>query len=219
VVRDPPHVLSPLQGGHQIDLPAGFLPVAATGRQIVGYLVQAMDPEEIVTVDAHTGRLGSPTGAFGAVVAAGHGRAYWIQRMHSDQVHSAAARGGAQRTYRLPTEPVEAPGAVSPDGRYLALVVRHATSDLHTGAHPRLGAQIAFLDLRTGRLHVVPGLALDPAYRPTIAFGAGGWLVVGYERHGVEGLAAWRPGLHSVIRSPFRGATSPAAPPIATSAG
>jgi hypothetical protein len=219
VVRDPPHVLAPLPGGHQIVLPAGFLPVAATGRRIVGYLVQAMDPEEIVTVDARTGQLGSPTGAFGAIVAAGQGRAYWIQRQHSDQLHSAAAGGGAERTYRLPTEPVEAPGAVSPDGRYLALIVRHAATDLRTGAHPRLDAQIAVLDLRTGRLRDVPGIALVPTYRPTLAFTSSGWLVIGYERGGREGLAAWRPGLSTAVRSPYRGATSPAAPPLAVTAG
>jgi hypothetical protein len=216
-VRDPPHVLAPLDGGRAVALPAGFAPASATRGQIVGNLVQAMDPTEIVSVDARSGEVRATSGASGIVVAAGHGRVYWTSGCAADRpclLHSAAARGGAEHAYRLPAGPTGSPGLVSPDGRYLALEVRHVATDVSAQPRsPALDGDLAVLELRTGGVHVVPGVALSAGYRPSLAFAPHGWLVVGYERAGIAQLIAWRPGLPRPVHSPFH-ATSPAAPPI-----
>lgn len=219
-VRDPPHVLSPLAGGHQVRMPAGFVPVAATRGQIVGNLVSAMDPEEIIAVDATTGHQHGTAGASGAVIAARAGRVYWAGGCGTGTppcvLDSATVGGGSPRVYPLAVKPVTTPGLVSPDGRKLALVVTSAAT--RSQPHRDLAARLAVLDVRTGRLHIVPGISVSAADQPSFTFARRGWLVIGYEHGGVEGLAAWRPGLRRPVRSPFRGA-GPAAPPIAVVSG
>ena len=218
-LRDPPHVLSPVTGGRDVPLPAGFVPVAATRGLVVGNLVSAMDPDEIIAVDTRSGRLKAISGAIGSILAVGDGRVYWTSRCATDapcRLLSAAARGGSERRFRLPAPPAGTPGQLSPDGRHLALVVDHVPDGRPRS--PALAGDVALLDLRSGRLQVVPGVALPTRYRPSFAFAPGGWLVVGYEHDGVSRLVAWRPGLARAVHSPFH-ATSPAAPPIAVPAG
>jgi len=216
VLRDPPHVLTPLGPGKDVSLIGGFAPVAATRGLVVGNLLRAMDPNEIVAVDARSGQLHATPGAIGSVVAVGHGRVFWTAGCTPDSrcmLLSAPARGGSAHPYRLAAPPAGSPGLLSPDGRYLALVVDHVAAG-GPARSPALGGDVALLDLHTGRLRVVPGLELSTRYRPSFAFAPGGWLVVGYAHDDRAQLVAWRPGLADPVRSPFR-ATSPAAPPIA----
>ena len=173
-LRDPPHVLSPLAGGRTVALPPGFVPVAATRGLVVGNLVSAMDPDEIIAVDTRSGQLKAISGAIGSILAVGDGRVYWTSRCATDapcRLLSAAARGGSERRFRLPAPPAGSPGRISPDGRHLALVVDHRADGRPRS--PALGGDVALVDLRSGRLQVVPGLALSTARPAELRLRAG----------------------------------------------
>ena len=224
-VVDPGHRLQPLAGGRAIALPAGFAPTAATHGVIVGNLAQGMDPAEIGAVRAADGAL-LPTSGVGSILGAAAGRYVWSAgcgpaTQNRCALQSAAVSATRVRTYRLPRPPGSPAGAVSPDGHIAAFTLTRASIDpYHRQGNPSPASDVAMLDLRSGRLTIVPHLELPSRYQPHLAFSPSGrWLVITATDDGLERLYAWRPGLTRPLVSPVPDLPSPAPPPVQVLSG
>ncbi len=148
VLRDPPHVLAPLAGGKDVDLPGGFAPVAATRGLVVGNLCgrwtrtrsspSTRAPASCTPPPVRSARSSPPArgGCTGPRAA--------------PRTPVPAARRGRAGRGRAPVPAARAAGRlarqVSPDGRYLALVVDHVADGRPRS--PALGGDVALLDLR-----------------------------------------------------------------------
>lgn len=224
-VVDPGHLLRSLAGGRRLPLPAGFAPAAATDGVIVGNLSQGMDPAEIGAVRASDGTL-LPTSGIGSILGAADGRYVWSAgcgpaTQNRCALQSATVSGGHVRTYRLPRPPGSPAGCMSPDGRTLAFTLTRASIDpYHRQGNPSPASDVALLDLRSGRLTLVPHLELPSRYQPQLAFSPSGrWLVITAADQGLARLFAWRPGLPRPLVSPLHEVPSPAPPPVQVLSG
>jgi hypothetical protein len=105
---------------------------------------------------------------------------------------------GAARRYRMPARRQPAVGAFSPDGRRLALTFAGVPAGPGAAAGGRGFAGV--LDLRTGALATVPGLATPTADHADVTWSADGrWLVIGVKWPEEELIALWRPGSEVTI--------------------
>jgi hypothetical protein len=224
-VVDPGHRLRPLDGGRSVALPAGFAPAAATHGVIVGNLSQGMDPAEIGAVRGSNGALQQVSG-IGSILGAAAGRFVWSAGCGPPthgrcELASATVAGTHPRTYRLPRPPGSPAGQLSPDGHTLAFTLTRAHVDrYHRQGNPSPASDVAVLDLRSGKLTIVPGLELPSRYEPQFAFAPSGhWLVITASENDSARLFAWRPGLPRPVVSPLGQVPSPAPPPVQVLSG
>ena len=204
--RDRGVVLTPLDGGRTVTLPATTGPVADTAA---GLVVAACDrrgarPCAVELVDPISGALvrrlavGFPLGAAGhtVLVSLPDCGVPTAQPCALESVDLATGRRAA--TFELPAGRVLASNAVfSPDGTRAAFQLARPGPDLRvrarTASRP---SDVAILNLRTGNLEIVPGLELAPGTQAGLAFGATSrWLLVTVSEGTHGELLAWRPGM------------------------
>ncbi|MGH8860055.1 MAG: hypothetical protein ACRDVG_02270, partial [Jatrophihabitantaceae bacterium] len=204
---------------HRVRLPRGFEPAGITRGVVVGG-VPSGNSYLVVLVDAASGAVRGILGT-GFTLAIGHGLVVWAYGCYAsiDQpctLHSTAVAGGESATFRLPRPPGSSGGILSPDGGRIAFTMERAAQDTRFGqGHPIPPTDIAILDLRTGRLEIVPGIELPAKSATGLAFSPDGrWLVIALDAGTRTRLLAWRSGLaHPYETAPIRG---PAAygPPV-----
>ncbi|MEN3358651.1 MAG: hypothetical protein V7637_2633 [Mycobacteriales bacterium] len=113
---------------------------------------------------------------------------------------------GAATPYPLPDEPATGHGSLSPGGRWLAMTVPAGPAP---GVPPDRPSSVAVLDLRTGTVTAVPGLALPPGQTPMLDWSADGRsLIVAVPGADTVRLGIWRPGTPrtpvTVLPTPYR---------------
>jgi hypothetical protein len=96
---------------------------------------------------------------------------------------------------------------MSPDGSEVALLLEAART-AQSDDHPFPPSNVALLNLRTGRLDVVPGVTVPAKAFPGLAFSANGrWLGIALDAGTSTRVLAWRPGLrHPYEMTPVPGA-------------
>ena len=208
----PRGLLIPLDGGHQVRLPANFYPEASASGVIVGVLeTLSAGPESVMLVDATTGSVRANLGK-GWPIAAGNGLVLLAKGCDAASdtpctLSRISVTGGAAASYRLPRPVYE--GVVSPDRRLIALTLERPTLDARFEGHPIPPNDIAILHLDTGRLEIVPGIEVPAKTSPGLAFAADSrWLVIALSAGSKTRLLAWRSGLtHPYESKPIAGQT------------
>lgn len=219
-------VLTPLEGGPAVILPAAASPVADTpaGLVVVAYDVRAAWPYTVELINPKTGapvrRLaqGFPLGASGHVALVS------LPDCGGPPTHSACtlesidlATGRVAARFALPPgRSPDSDAVFSPRGTLAAFQLARARPDPHfTTEGPPLPADVAVLDLHTGGLDVVPGLELPPNTHAGLAFSAtGSWLLVTVNEAEYGELLAWRPGMPGPVLVTTLPGPLAAAPPL-----
>lgn len=211
-VYSPRIVLRPVAGGAPVRLPAGFNPLAATDDHFLG----ALDSGDVdgpgglrtvATVErTSTPRVrplarGNPLVATAAVIlsstACDAGADCTLTRISPD--------GRGKRRFPLPRGRSPASAAVlSPDGRLAAFQLARAEPDpRYDLGHPGGPADLAVIDLRTGRLTVLPGVELAAKSFAGLAFSRDSrWLLIALNEGSRARLLVWRRGFDRPQRSP-----------------
>jgi hypothetical protein len=195
--------IRPLANGPRVNLPANTYPVAIENGVVVGTRgsdgVGEHRLEELLLIDARTGQVvATRTGAFSQVVGVGAGRVLWTSGCEPTadrpcRLDLLGLDGSEIRHYALP-RPVLA-GTVNADGTRVALLLESANRRLSSG-HPFPPSNIAWLDLRTGRLKVIPGVTVPAKSMPGLAFSPNGhWLGIALDGGTYTRVLAWRPGI------------------------
>lgn len=201
--------LIPLGGdGQALRLPPEFGVRLATDGLFVGNLPSTLtSPGSLLLVDESTGAVRANLGA-GEVLAAGHGTVIWSTGCHPEQprpceAHLRQLATGVTTDYRLPSAPGYAAAAVSPDGRLVAFTLERRHVDPRFDAdHPFPPADVAILNLDTGRVDTVPGIELPAKTGPGLAFTSDGWLVIAVDEGRETRLLAWRHGIRHPVEGP-----------------
>jgi hypothetical protein len=204
-------VLTPLTGGHAVTFTANITPVAdtAAGLVVAAYHASARRRDTLELVDPDTGAVRRRLGGGSPMGAAGH---LLLVSLHGCDLPPAGGActlesidlttGRPMATAELPAGRVptwgDAPGPVfSPGGTLAAFQLTRARPDPRFAtAVPGPPSDVAVLDLRTGRLDIVPGLELPPETWAGLAFDAtGSWLLATVSQGNRGELLAWRPGM------------------------
>jgi hypothetical protein len=99
---------------------------------------------------------------------------------------------GTTTPYQLPLEPATGHGSFAPGGRWLAVTLPAGPAP---GALPDQPSTLALLDLDTGAMTEVPGVAFPSGQPPLLAWSADGqWLVVAVRDGDNVRLGMWRAG-------------------------
>lgn len=226
--RSNPVRLRSVDGG-TVAVDGSLLPLGVTRAGIVALANGEHadgDPPQLVLLDAATGGVtrtvagGYPIGVAGDAVV-WHGKA--CQYLDSGPaarcvLHVTDVAGGKDRSYVLPAGRMPMSDVVaSADGRFVALQISDSRADTrYTFEHPGPPSAVAVLDLRSGRLRVVPGLELPPKTGAGLAFSPDGhWLVATVSEGDHGHLLLWRIGADRLLRSDVR-VTGPlaSAPPV-----
>jgi hypothetical protein len=199
-------LLTPLNGGRKVTLKAGADPVADTAAGlVVAHHPRAGQPGTVELVDPHTGALvrrlgrGSPLGAAAGVALVslpGCGAPPANPRCTLESVSLTTGRPTAR--FELPAGRVPVSDAVfSPGGTVAAFQLARARRDTRfTTGRPLPPADVAVLQLNTGRLDIVPGLELPPGTGAGLAFDTtGSWLLATVSEGDHGELLAWRHGM------------------------
>jgi hypothetical protein len=212
--KHPRGTLTPIGGGPTIQLPPHVYPQAIDGDTLVGNLNPRDAHSALVLVDLGTGRIRSRIAGAGYPLAVGAGQVLWSDDCDPTHDRPCTVRrmsldGKVQRSYRLPRPTLGFGGAVSPDGRSVALLLERPQNSRVDDQHPFPPSSIAVLHLDSGRLDPVPGVLLPPKEAPSMAFSADSrWLAVGLDAGRGTRLLAWRPGLHRAYETrPVPGST------------
>ncbi|MGW7683982.1 hypothetical protein ACWGID_24795 [Kribbella sp. NPDC054772] len=211
-INSPYGTISPVTGGKRVRLPLGFAPSAIVGDTLVGQLRPdpGISPTWLALVDARTGRLQAKLELNAEPLAAGAGQVIWTNGCDAAApctLRRLTLTGGDIAAYPLP-RPVCC-GVLSPDGTAVAFLLEHPSTD------PLPPADIATLQLTTGRLTVVPGIELPARSEPGLTFADHDWLVIALDAGSDTRLLAWRPGLPQPYESnPVPGVVQDAPTPV-----
>ena len=199
-IDNPYGTIAPVVGGQRVRLPLGFYASAIVGDTIVGLMQPdpGISPTWLALVDARTGRLQAKLDQYVAPLAAGAGQVLWTTGCHDDAspctLHRRLIAGG--HTLGSPLPGAACCGVVSPDGTRVAFLIQRVSTDSRFDGHPLPPMDIAILQLRTGRLDIVPGIELPTKSQPGLTFtGRDDWLVMALNAGSRTRLLAWRPGL------------------------
>lgn len=215
-------VLRPLTGGKPVWLPKRVLPVGVAADGIVGQRTgnPLRNDPSILLIDPATGQIDHRIGG-GQVVAVGADfvlskgpSCRFVPGENSPDtpdwfciLHRSPIGDGDGRRYRMPADQVPFGQAVlSADARFAAFPLAHAR------AHPPLipdppmpPADVAVLDLHTGKLQRVPHLQLAPFAFADMAFTTdNNWLVLAANYGDHVHLLVWRRGSEWLLRLPGR---------------
>jgi hypothetical protein len=204
-------VLSPLAGRRAARFRSSADPIAdtAAGLVMVAFRPLAGQRHAVELVNPNTGRVlrrigdGFPMGAAGHVLLVSLRGcaallAHGICTMESIDLNT----GRPLATTRLPAGRTPTGGDLSspvfsPNGTLAAFQLARASRDPRF-APAALGppSDVAVLNLRTGKLDIVPGLELPPATWAGLAFDpTGRWLLATVSEGDHGDLLAWRPGM------------------------
>jgi hypothetical protein len=203
------HVLSPLTGSRAVRSRSSIEPVAdtAAGLVVVAYRPLAGQRHAVELVDPTTGAVlrrigdGFPMGAADHVLLVTlHGCTATDSTctLESDNLNTgrpiAAIRLPAGR---IPTGGDLSSPVFSPNGTLAAFQLARAKRDPRfAAAFPGPPSDVVVVNLRTGRLDVVPGLELPPATWAGLAFDpTGRWLLMTVSEGDHGDLLAWRQGM------------------------
>jgi hypothetical protein len=205
---NPGPVLTPLDGGQAVTLPASSYPIADTTAGLVVGVADPANPDtppRIKLVDVVTGAVvrtlvdGYPVGAQGRsliVQSRSCGGAQPTQTCILERFDLAT--GKLTRGYPLPAGRIPTSGAVfSPDGQLVAFLLTRVGPDprFDTG-HPAPPSDVAILHLDTGRVAIVPNLELAPKTSAGLAFDATGNSLLATVNEGDHGeLLVWQEGM------------------------
>ncbi|HEX6444959.1 MAG TPA: hypothetical protein VF053_07735 [Streptosporangiales bacterium] len=205
-------------GGRTIAVDGSLLPLGVTSAGVVALANGEHadgEPPQLVLLDASTGHVtrtvagGYPIGVGGDSVV-WHGKAcQYLETGPAARcvLHVTDVARGADRSYRLPAGRMPMSDAVfSPDGGFLALQISDSRGDTrYAFDHPGPSSAVAVLDLRSGRLQVMPGLELPPKTGAGFAFSRDGrWLAVTVSEGDHGHVLAWRLGSDRLLRSEIR---------------
>jgi hypothetical protein len=184
-------------GGTRTPLPTAWsFPLAAAGPSYFMSLIapnRGASPPTVGLGDPASGRLTRSFGT-GVPVAASERAVFWIAGGCSPERCLLARNGvdGETTAQQVRAEPCC--GTVSPDGRWLAFRLPRESGRL--GAHPGPPVEVAVLDVRTGRVQVLPGLVLPAKAPTTFAWSADSrWLAIGADLGTAPLVLLWRDGL------------------------
>lgn len=209
--------LRPATGGTVV-VDGSLLPIGVTSAGIVALANGEQtegEPPQLVLLDPTTGRVtrtvaaGYPLGVDGDSVL-WHGKAcQFLETGPAARcvLHVTDVAGGRDRAYRLPAGRMPMSDAVpSADGRFVALQISDSRADTRYAVdHPGPPAAVAVLDLRSGRLQVLPGLELPPKTGAGLAFSPDDrWLAVTISEGDHGHLLLWRVGGDRLLRSDVR---------------
>jgi hypothetical protein len=204
-------VLSPLAGSRAVMFRSTIDPIAdtAAGLVAVTYRPLAGQRYAVELVNPNSGRVLRRLGDGFPMGAADHVLLVSLHGCAATPAHSACTlesfdlnTGRPQATIRLPAGRTPTGGDLSspvfsPNGTLAAFQLARASRDPRYAASP-LGppSDVVVLNLRTGKLDIVPGLELPPATWAGLAFApTGRWLLATVSEGGHGDLLAWRPGM------------------------
>jgi hypothetical protein len=204
-------VLSPLAGGRAVRFRSSTDPIAdtAAGLVAVPYRPLAGQRHAIELVVPSTGAVlrrvgdGFPMGAAGRVLLVSlHGCAAMLAHGTCTLESIDLNTGRPLATVRLPAGRTPTGGDLSspvfcPNGTLAAFQLARAGRDPRYAASS-LGppSDVVVLNLRTGKLDIVPGLELPPGIWAGLAFDPSGrWLLATVSEGDHGDLLAWRPGM------------------------
>jgi hypothetical protein len=198
-------VMRQLDGTRLITLPPGWRPWARTaGGYFAEVLNNGFDSGVPPTVGIGTTASAELSQSFGdgTVVGASSQRLFWMAscspgpcllswQAPGDDASTAQAIGGAGWG-----------GIVSPDGNRLAF--RLPRSSGRFGQHPGPPNDVAVVDIRTGRVQVLPGLVVAAKAGLTLAWSPdSAWLAIGGDLGTGHLLLLWRDGMKQLARVPL----------------
>lgn len=204
-------VLTPVAGSRAVRFSSGRDPIAdtAAGLVVVRYRPLAGQRHAVELVDPNTGvvlrRIGDgfPMGAADHVLLVSLHGCTASPAPHTCTLESFDLNTGRpMATIKLPAGRMPTGGDLSspvfsPNGTLAAFQIARAKPDPRYAAAP-LGppSDVAVLNLRTGKLDIVPGLELPPATWAGLAFDpTGRWLLATVSEGDHGDLLAWRPGM------------------------
>jgi hypothetical protein len=204
-------VLTRLAGRPAVRFRSSTDPIAdtAAGLVAVRYRPLAGQRHAVELVDPNTGAVlrrigdGFPMGAADHVLLVSRRGCYAAATHSTCTMESVDLNTGRPlATIKLPAGRVPTGGDISspvfsPDGTLAAFQLARARRDPRFAAVP-LGppSDVVVLNLRTGKLDIVPGLELPPATWAGLAFDpTGRWLLATVSEGDHGDLLAWRPGM------------------------
>ena len=204
-------VLTPLAGSRAVRFSSSTDPIAdtAAGLVVVRYRPLAGQRHAVELVDPNTGAVLRRIGDGFPMGAADHVLLVSLHGCASAPAHSTCtlksfdlSTGRPQATIKLPAGRSPTGGDLSspvfsPNGTLAAFQLARASRDPHYAAtFPSTPSDVVILNLRTGRLDIVPGLELPPATWAGLAFDpTGRWLLATVSEGDHGDLLAWRPGM------------------------
>jgi hypothetical protein len=204
-------VLNPLAGSRAVRFSSSTDPIAdtAAGLVVVRYRPLAGQRHAVELVDPNSGAVlrrigdGFPMGAADHVLLVSlHGCAETPAHSTCTLESFDLSTGRPQATIKLPAGRMPTGGDLSspvfsPNGTLAAFQLARAGRDPRYAASS-LGppSDVVVLNLRTGKLDIVPGLELPPATWAGLAFDpTGRWLLATVSEGDHGDLLAWRPGM------------------------
>jgi hypothetical protein len=204
-------VLSPLEGTRAARFQSSTVPIAdtAAGLVVVTNRPLAGQRHAVELVNPNTGRVLRRVGDGFPMGAAGHVLLVSLHDCAALVAHSTCTlqsidlnTGRPLATTKLPTGRTPTGGDLSspvfsPNGTLAAFQLARAGRDPRF-APVALGppSDVVVLNLRTGKLDIVPGLELPPATWTGLAFDpTGRWLLATVSEGDHGDLLAWRPGM------------------------
>ena len=204
-------VLSPLAGSRAVRFSSSTDPIAdtAAGLVVVRYHPLAGQRHAVELVDPNSGAVLRRIGDGFPMGAADHVLLVSLHGCVATPAHSTCtlesfnlSTGRLQATVKLPAGRMPTGGGLSspvfsPNGTLAAFQLARAGRDTpYATAFPGTPSDVAVVNLRTGKLDIVPGLELPPATWTGLAFDpTGRWLLATVSEGGHGDLLAWRPGM------------------------
>jgi hypothetical protein len=192
-------VLRDLGGKASTPVPQQWLPLARRGSSYAVYVLAADpgDPAALGTVgvgDPASGRLTTQYGS-GSDVAASRDQVVWLAG-GCDPGPCLLATTGADGIANAQPLSGRRPwsGVISPNGSQVAF--RLTRTEGRLGGHPGPPNDVAVLDIRTGKLRILPGLVLPAKAGLTLAWSPDStWLVIGADLGTRPLVMIWRTGM------------------------
>ncbi len=204
-------VLTPLAGSRAVSFRSSTDPIAdtAAGLVVVRYRPLAAQRHAVELLDPNTGavlrRLGDgfPMGAADHVLLVSLGGCTETATHSACRLESFNLNTGRPiATIKLPAGRFPTGGDLSspvfsPNGTLAAFQLARSKRDPRfASVFPNPPSDVVVLNLRTGKLDVVPGLELPPATWAGLAFDSTGrWLLATVSEGSYGDLLAWRPGM------------------------
>jgi hypothetical protein len=204
-------VLTSQTGGRPVRFRSSADPIADTtaGLVAVRYRPLAAQRHAVELLDPNTGAVLRRMGDGFPMGAAGHVLLVSLRGCTETAMHSTCTlesfnlnTGRPIATIRLPAGRYPTGGdlsspAFSPNGTLAAFQFARAKRDPRfASAFPNPPSDVVVLNLRTGKLDIVPGLELPPATWAGLAFDpTGRWLLATVSEGARGDLLAWRPGM------------------------
>ena len=204
-------VLTPVAGSRTVRFRSSTDPIAdtAAGLVVVRYRPLASQRHAVELLDPNTGTVLRRIGDGFPIGAANHTLLVSLRGCTETATHSTCTletfnlnTGRPIATIKLPAGRYPTGGDLSspvfsPDGMLAAFQLARAKRDPRFAAVlPNPPSDVVVLNLRTGKLDIVPGLELPPATWAGLAFDpTGRWLLATVSEGNHGDLLAWRPGM------------------------